>query len=113
MNSCCLVRELVEVFRAPENGVECVGIKLDDRNLDVGIICKCVLPVQLPVLFRKVRTPSIPGNNIYDTFTTGTGPDTTGQTRRSWNLLFGIVSLAYVEPASLKTNMKIVIKNLY
>jgi hypothetical protein len=25
------------------------------------ITCKCVLPVQLPVLFRKFRTPSIPG----------------------------------------------------
>jgi hypothetical protein len=41
------------------------------------LFCKCVLPAQLPALFRKFRTPSIPGNNIYDTFPTGTWPDTT------------------------------------
>jgi hypothetical protein len=77
MDSCCFVLELVGVCRASENGDECVGIKLDDDTVDVGIICKCVLPAQLPVLFRKFRTPSIPGNNIYDTFPTGTWPDTT------------------------------------
>jgi hypothetical protein len=36
-------------------------MKLDDHNRDVGITCKYVLPAQLPVLFRKFRTPSIPG----------------------------------------------------
>jgi hypothetical protein len=46
------------------------------------IICKCVLPAQLPVLFRKVRTPSIPGNNISDTFPAGTWSDTTQCYRR-------------------------------
>jgi hypothetical protein len=43
------------------NVTSSVGIKLDDHTFDVGIICKCVLPAQLPVLLRKVRTPSIPG----------------------------------------------------
>jgi hypothetical protein len=38
-----------------------VCIKLDDLTLGVGIISKCVLPAQLPVLFRKVRIPPIPG----------------------------------------------------
>jgi hypothetical protein len=38
-----------------------VWIKLDDHILDMGIICKCVLPAQHPILFRKVRTPSVPG----------------------------------------------------
>jgi hypothetical protein len=51
--------------------------KLDDHTADVGIICKYVLPAQIPVLLRKVRIPSIPGNNIHDTFPTGTWPDTT------------------------------------
>jgi hypothetical protein len=77
MGSCCCVLELVGVCRASENGVESVGIKLDDHTLDVGIICKCVLPVKLPVLFRKFRNPSIPGSNIHYTFPTGTWPDTT------------------------------------
>jgi hypothetical protein len=36
-------------------------IKLDDNTLDVRIICKWVLSAQLPVLFRRVRTPSIHG----------------------------------------------------
>jgi hypothetical protein len=41
-----------------------VWIKLDDHTVDVGIICKCMLPAQLPILFRKVRTPSIPGTTF-------------------------------------------------
>jgi hypothetical protein len=72
-----ILLELVVVCRAPENGDERVGIKLDDHTLEVGIICKFVLPAHFPVLLRKFRTPSIPGNNIYDTFPTGTWPDTT------------------------------------
>jgi hypothetical protein len=31
-----------------------VRIKLDDHTLDMGIICKCVLPAQLPILLQKV-----------------------------------------------------------
>jgi hypothetical protein len=38
-----------------------VRIKLYDHTLDVCIICKCVLPAQILVLFRKVRPPSIQG----------------------------------------------------
>jgi hypothetical protein len=38
-----------------------VRIKLDNHPVDVGIICKCVLPAKRPVLFQKFRTPSIPG----------------------------------------------------
>jgi hypothetical protein len=30
------------------------GIKLDDHTLDVDIICKFMLPAQLPVLFGKL-----------------------------------------------------------
>jgi hypothetical protein len=37
-------------------------------TLDVGFISECVLPAWRPVLPWKVRIPSIPGNNIYDTF---------------------------------------------
>jgi hypothetical protein len=54
-----------------------VRIKLYDHTLDVDSICKRVLTAELPVIFRKFRTPSIPGNNIYDTFLTVTWPDTT------------------------------------
>jgi hypothetical protein len=41
-----------------------VSLKLDNHALDVDIICKCMLPAQLPVLFRKVRNPSIPGTSF-------------------------------------------------
>jgi hypothetical protein len=61
MDSCCFVLELVGVCIASENGYESVGIKLDDHILDVDIFCKCVLFAQRAVLFRKFRTPSIPG----------------------------------------------------
>jgi hypothetical protein len=54
MDSCSVLLELVGVSRASENGDECVRTKLDNHTLDVGIICKCVLPAQLLVLFRKV-----------------------------------------------------------
>jgi hypothetical protein len=72
--SSSFVFELVGVWWTSENGDEC-GIK-PSSTLDVGFICKYVLPAQRPVLFRKVRTPFIPGNNIYDTYPTGTWPDT-------------------------------------
>jgi hypothetical protein len=43
--------ESAEPLRKVTSGVR---IKLDDHTLDLSIICKCVLPAQLPVLFRKV-----------------------------------------------------------
>jgi hypothetical protein len=61
MDSCCFVLELVGVCTASENSDESVGIQLDDHTLDVGIICKCVLPAQIPILFQKAWTLSIPG----------------------------------------------------
>jgi hypothetical protein len=69
----CLVLELVQSLWERW----WVWMKLEDHTLDVGIICKCVLSAQLPVLFRKVRTLSISVNNIHAMFPNGTWPDTT------------------------------------
>jgi hypothetical protein len=52
----------LEAAEPLRNVTSSVRIKLDDHILDVGMVCKSVLPAQQhPVLFRKVRTASIPG----------------------------------------------------
>jgi hypothetical protein len=75
----------IGVCRTAEGGDECGTIKLE-LTLDVSFTCECVLPAQRPVLPWKVRIPSIPGNNVYDTFPTGTWPDTTDSTISRQNI---------------------------
>jgi hypothetical protein len=80
IDSCCFVLELVGVCRASEKGGKhCLNKTEPSYSWSVYylqvcaacpavlfatvcclpncIICKCVLPAQLPVLFRKFRTP--------------------------------------------------------
>jgi hypothetical protein len=51
--------------RTSQNGDQC-GYSWSS-TLDVGFICKCVLPARRPVLFRKDSDPvHLLGNNICD-----------------------------------------------
>jgi hypothetical protein len=61
------------------------------------LFCKCVLPAQHPILFRRVRTPSIPENNIQKTFSTGTWPDTTLYIYSVYLLMMGNIYPQHVE----------------
>jgi hypothetical protein len=51
----------LESAKPLRNVTSSVWMKLDDHRLVVVIIAECALLAQLPVLFLKVRTPSIPG----------------------------------------------------
>jgi hypothetical protein len=51
-----------------------VRIKLDDQTLDVDIMCTACPTLRLT---PKGLNPVLPGNNVHDTFPTGTWPGTT------------------------------------